>query len=342
MGDFAPNFVLPDLEGRSFELTDVLQGGPVLLLFAPGSWSPHTRRQILDLDKVHHHLQVSGFSTLVILTEAGPRAKRTLAALLASVDRGLTEPLLSFPVLVDERREIARDYGVYRAFSLDGIGVTRPATFLIDRTGEIRFAYVGHGGADGPDIAGLVHLACSLMPSLTPAPVALVPAARSDRMRQPLIHEWDISALPRVSPSWRPLELEGGERPLSLPPGALTRTAAVVTQADASVIVEMARVCRAAAGDGAVVRVFFRDESIPVVCLPDVAEQLVGERPAPEIEAALEELVAAGDVRLYACSSSLYVWGITASDLIPAIHGSRGLIAFLVEDLAGAAQVLSY
>jgi peroxiredoxin family protein len=52
--------------------------------------------------------------------------------------------------------------------------------------------------------------------------------------------------------------------------------------------------------------------------------------------------MAAGDVRLYACSSSLYIWGVEAGDLDPAIHGSRGLIAFLAEDLAGASSVLTF
>jgi peroxiredoxin family protein len=60
------------------------------------------------------------------------------------------------------------------------------------------------------------------------------------------------------------------------------------------------------------------------------------------LEAMLVELAAAGDVRLYACTSSMYVWGVSSQDLIPAMAGGRGLIAFLAEDLAGAADVLTY
>jgi peroxiredoxin family protein len=63
---------------------------------------------------------------------------------------------------------------------------------------------------------------------------------------------------------------------------------------------------------------------------------------AEAVAAMLSELRAAGDVRCYACSSSIYLWGVSAGDLIPEIAGARGLIAFLAEDLAEATEVLSF
>lgn len=115
-----------------------------------------------------------------------------------------------------------------------------------------------------------------------------------------------------------------------------------MSRGDATSLGQMAQVCERAAARGALVRVFFRDESIPAICRPEVAIALTGE-PAPERAAAwLEMLARAGDVRLYACSSSLYLWGIGPGDLLPCISGSRGLIAFLAEDLTDADEVLSY
>jgi hypothetical protein len=38
----------------------------------------------------------------------------------------------------------------------------------------------------------------------------------------------------------------------------------------------------------------------------------------------------------------MYLWGVSSEDLVPAMAGGRGLIAFLADDLAGAAQVLTY
>ena len=126
------------------------------------------------------------------------------------------------------------------------------------------------------------------------------------------------------------------------------RVAVVVTTGDAARLLEMAGTCRAVAETGAGVRVFFRDESIPAIARADVATRLLppeltpDEASADALQAAFSGLASAEDTRLYACSSSLYVWGIGAADLVPAIAGARGLIAFLAEDLAGASRVLTY
>ncbi len=125
------------------------------------------------------------------------------------------------------------------------------------------------------------------------------------------------------------------------------RLAAIVTTGEADTLAEVVRAASDAARAGVAVRVFFRDESIPAICKPEVAAHV---RPSSEAsrrsdvatERALQELVDSGDVKLYACSSSLYVWGVEARDLIAPITGARGLIAFLAEDLAGAGQVLTY
>lgn len=120
----------------------------------------------------------------------------------------------------------------------------------------------------------------------------------------------------------------------------LARLAAIVTRGDSPALEAILDRCRAAATDGTEVRVFFRDESIPLVCHPEITERL-GAASNPAILRALSSLADAGDVRLYACSSSLYLWGVSWTDLIPALRGARGLVAFLVDDLAGATEVLS-
>lgn len=54
------------------------------------------------------------------------------------------------------------------------------------------------------------------------------------------------------------------------------------------------------------------------------------------------DIKASGDVKYYACSSSLAVWGLKREDLIPEIDGVRGLPAFLLEDVATADKVLTF
>jgi peroxiredoxin family protein len=123
------------------------------------------------------------------------------------------------------------------------------------------------------------------------------------------------------------------------------RLAVVVTTGDPRALIDMTQGGAEAARTGMAVRVFFRDESIPAICRPEVASRLL---PAADptalrnVAAALEDLASSGDVQLHACSSSLYIWGIEARDLLPTIAGARGLIAFLAEDLAGANDVRTY
>ena len=49
-----------------------------------------------------------------------------------------------------------------------------------------------------------------------------------------------------------------------------------------------------------------------------------------------------GDVKYYACSSSLAICGLKREDLIPEIDEVRGLPSFLLEDVATADRVLTF
>ncbi|HZT07147.1 MAG TPA: DsrE family protein [Chloroflexota bacterium] len=133
-----------------------------------------------------------------------------------------------------------------------------------------------------------------------------------------------------------------GEKP------TMGRLAAIVASGGVETMAAVIRDCSVRARQGMQVRVLFRDESIPMVCVPDARRRILAPSVAAEIDAnrdlqaGLEELRQSGDVELYACTSSMYVWGITDADLGPAISGGRGLIAFLADHLAGAVLVVTY
>ncbi len=193
IGDQAPLFTLHDLDGRPFELADVLQGGGALLIFGPGTWSRGTRRQVPEIELAHEKLEAAGITALLIVTEDARRARGAMSAALNGHERAFAGPLLSFPILTDEHRQVARDYGLFRAFSWDGIGVTRPAVFLIGRTGEIRFMYVGRNDGDVPDTETVVWLARELLAPPVETRRLMPPTDR------PVVRDWDRSALPRIS-----------------------------------------------------------------------------------------------------------------------------------------------
>ncbi len=50
---------------------------------------------------------------------------------------------ITFPLLVDRTREVIKSYGVYHWLSLEAYNIARPATFIIDQTGIIRYMYIG-------------------------------------------------------------------------------------------------------------------------------------------------------------------------------------------------------
>jgi len=55
---------------------------------------------------------------------------------------------VSFPFLLDESRSVTKAYGVYNRLSLEAIDIARPATFVVDRSGVIRFIAVGGNQLD--------------------------------------------------------------------------------------------------------------------------------------------------------------------------------------------------
>lgn len=56
--------------------------------------------------------------------------------------RYIEETGLPFNILLDESREVARAYGVWHRLGLDAWNIARPAVFLIDPSGAIRYSFV--------------------------------------------------------------------------------------------------------------------------------------------------------------------------------------------------------
>ena len=66
----------------------------------------------------------------------------------ASVARWLTTNPLPFPILLDEDRSRAKRWGVYVALSYDSIHMARPASFIVDRAGVVRYARISKNQMD--------------------------------------------------------------------------------------------------------------------------------------------------------------------------------------------------
>ena len=66
------------------------------------------------------------------------------------VKRYVEDTGLAFNILIDERREVLKAYGVWHRLGLDAWNVARPALFRIDRQGVIRYLFVGSRQGEFP------------------------------------------------------------------------------------------------------------------------------------------------------------------------------------------------
>lgn len=58
------------------------------------------------------------------------------------VKRFIEETGLPFEILVDDSRETVKAYAVWHAAGIDAWNIARPALFLIDRDGIIRYSFI--------------------------------------------------------------------------------------------------------------------------------------------------------------------------------------------------------
>jgi peroxiredoxin len=147
-GERMPAFTLPDTQGRAVALTGLLLRGPVVVSFYRGDWCDYCAMELAALSAVHDQVKGLG-ATLVGISPQAPEAR---------IRCGASEP--PFPLLFDAGAKVARRCRI--AFTLsdelrsiyapagyrppsdgqDNRLLPLPATYVLDRTGEVFFSYV--------------------------------------------------------------------------------------------------------------------------------------------------------------------------------------------------------
>lgn len=135
----APPFSLPDQKGRPHTLQAYLERGPVLLAFHRGTWCPNCRRKFSELAQHSPEYAARGLQVVTVVAQSSDVVKRYVE------DQGLP-----FNILIDESRDVLRAYGVWHKLGLDAWNIARPALFLIDRTGAIRYSFVSNSQDEFP------------------------------------------------------------------------------------------------------------------------------------------------------------------------------------------------
>lgn len=116
-GDKAPDFTLPDQDGRPVTLSDVCAEGRVVVYFYPADFTPGCTKEACAIRDMHDDIASSGVRVLGISPQDS-----------ASHARFRDRYGLPFVLLADPGKSAIRAYGVDGPF---GIGVRR-ATFLVN------------------------------------------------------------------------------------------------------------------------------------------------------------------------------------------------------------------
>jgi len=125
----APEFTLPDQDGRDISLTSLLKGGPVILYFYPADFTPGCTREACSIRDLHREISGAGLSVAGISPQS-PESHR----------RFREKYQLPFTLLSDETREVIRMFGVNGLF---GFWVQR-VTYLIDQNRCIKGRVKAH------------------------------------------------------------------------------------------------------------------------------------------------------------------------------------------------------
>jgi peroxiredoxin Q/BCP len=130
-GDVAPEFTLPDADGKPVALSS-LRGKRVILYFYPAAMTPGCTKESIDFNDALPELEADG----IVVIGVSPDKEAKLAKFRER--DGLTFPLLS-----DPDTKVLQAYAAYGEKKLYGkvtVGVIR-STFLIDAEGKIEKAY---------------------------------------------------------------------------------------------------------------------------------------------------------------------------------------------------------
>jgi thioredoxin-dependent peroxiredoxin len=134
LGKIAPEFELPDDEGKRWSLSELRHDGPVIVVFYYGYHCSHCVAQLFgledDLPKFTRH------GVRIVALSADPPSD--------TAERFRQYGRFHFPVLSDHDYHVAERYGVYSPATAGREEDLKHGTFLVNQNGQIEWAYTGN------------------------------------------------------------------------------------------------------------------------------------------------------------------------------------------------------
>jgi peroxiredoxin len=150
VGDAMPSFMLPNIGGRLVLSDELLAKGPVVVNFFRGDWCPYCTRTLMALETALPRIAAAGGQLVALTPDTGRhftttrRAHRLSYEILSDVDGAVG---MQFGVLFrvpELTREMLSDFGTDLAerHGNDNWFIPIPASYVVDRGGIIRYAFV--------------------------------------------------------------------------------------------------------------------------------------------------------------------------------------------------------
>lgn len=145
IGEHIPVMVLPDKDGKMFDVNKSAMEKPTVLVVYRGGWCPFCTKQLSGLQGIHAALQKKGFQIIAVSTDAPEMLKNSSA-----------KEKLTYTLLSDADLAVAKQLGIaYKAPATYASLLPKstagkdkdlllpvPAVFILDKKGVIRFEYI--------------------------------------------------------------------------------------------------------------------------------------------------------------------------------------------------------
>ncbi len=121
VGDKAPNFVLKDAFGKTYNLKSYKNKYPVIVYFYPEAGTPGCTKEACGIRDDWSKFKKNDIKVLGISVDPKSRLKSFIH-----------KYKLNFPLLSDINKEVSKEYGVYSPKGYD-----KRVTFILDKKGNI-------------------------------------------------------------------------------------------------------------------------------------------------------------------------------------------------------------
>jgi peroxiredoxin Q/BCP len=129
VGHTAPDFTLPDQNGQSVRLKDLLKQGPVVLYFYPRDHTPGCTLEACAFRDAHSQFKDAG-ATVVGVSDDSISVHQSFAS----------QHSLPFTLLSDQTGTVRELYGVPRPLGI----IPGRVTYVIEQNGIVRHVFTSH------------------------------------------------------------------------------------------------------------------------------------------------------------------------------------------------------